>query len=244
MEKVLSDLLVKGASELGVRLKPREVLLFERYLSVLLEFNEKTNLTAIRDQRGVIIKHFLDSLAIIPFLPEGNLRILDVGTGGGFPGVPIKILCPQTEVVLVDSVRKKVDFLNSLVDELGLINVIGTFGRAEELAQLGDFRETFDIVVSRAVSELVVLVELCLPFVRVGGQFIAYKGLKAEEELEDAMEAILMLGGQVVKNETIVLPEQEGKRVLVFVEKIASSPAKYPRRVGVPEKKPLRKGLR
>lgn len=244
MEKGLSDLLVKGASHLGVRLNPREVMLFERYLTVLLEFNEKTNLTAIRDQRGVIIKHFLDSLAIIPFLPEGNLRILDVGTGGGFPGVPIKILCPQTEVVLLDSVRKKVDFLNSLVDELGLIDVIGTFGRAEELAQLGDFRETFDIVVSRAVSELVVLVELCLPFVRVGGQFIAYKGLKAEEELENAMEAISLLGGQVVKNETIVLPELEGKRVLVFMEKIASSPAKYPRRVGVPEKKPLRKGLR
>lgn len=209
--------------------------LFNLYLKELLEWNKKFNLTAITDPEEIRRKHFNESLALLrtsywsqSHRPIG-LKVIDVGAGAGFPGLPLKIACPEIKLTLLDATKKKTQFLKHIVKVLELKDVEIIWGRAEEVAQ--DLREQFDVAVSRAVAELRVLVEYCLPFVKVGGLFVAYKGEKAREEIKSAAKAIELLGGK--------LKQITEKPTLIVIEKIRPTPAKYPRRPGVAKKRPL-----
>lgn len=240
MNQIDGDLLIKGAADLGVSLTKNEALLYQKYFDLLLEWNNKVNLTAITEPDEVVVKHFLDSLVLLQFVPlKPGCALLDVGTGAGFPGIPLKIAAPDVNVVLLDSLNKRVSFLNYLIDELKLKSISALHGRAEDFGHDEKYRAGFDIVVSRAVAKLTVLAELCLPFVRKGGLFVAYKGPKAEEELREADNALNLLGGQVDKFIRVELPGTSDDRYLVFIKKVGETPGKYPRKAGIPEKRPL-----
>ena len=206
---------------------------FEIYHRLLSEWNEKMNLTAITDPVAVAEKHFADSLAALPYLKPG-MKVVDVGTGAGFPGVPLLIMEPGLELTLADSLQKRLTFLDALLKELGLKAAL-VHGRAEDLGQNKLYREQFDAVISRAVANLPVLLELTTPFVRVGGTAIAYKG-DADQELESAKTAAFLLH---VKLRSVDLDSNLGKRCLIFADKIAPTPRSYPRKAGTPSKKPL-----
>ncbi len=237
----LEELLSGGASALGVSLDERQVKLFFKYMDFLLEWSKKFNLTAIKEPQEVIVKHFLDSLSLVAYLQErNNIRLLDIGAGAGFPGVPIKLASPGISVVLLESLNKRVNFLHKLIAELGIEGITAIHGRAEDLGQKKEYRENFDIVVSRAVAEMPVLAELCLPFARLGGLFVAYKGPKVSEEILDSESALKILGGKLSKQVEITLPYNEDRRTLVFIEKSSPTPEKYPRKPGIPEKRPIK----
>ena len=206
---------------------------FEIYHRLLSEWNEKMNLTAITDPVAVAEKHFADSLAALPYLKPG-MKVVDVGTGAGFPGVPLLIMEPGLELTLADSLQKRLTFLDALLKELGLKAAL-VHGRAEDLGQNKLYREQFDAALSRAVANLPVLLELTTPFVRVGGTAIAYKG-DAAAELENAKGAAVLLHVQL---RTVALDSDLGKRCLIFADKIAPTPRSYPRKAGTPSKKPL-----
>ena len=206
---------------------------FEIYHRLLSEWNEKMNLTAITDPVAVAEKHFADSLAALPYLKPG-MKVVDVGTGAGFPGVPLLIMEPGLELTLADSLQKRLTFLDALLKELGLKAAL-VHGRAEDLGQNKLYREQFDAALSRAVANLPVLLELTTPFVRVGGTAIAYKG-DADQELESAKTAAFLLH---VKLRGVDLASPLGKRCLIFADKIAPTPRSYPRKAGTPSKKPL-----
>lgn len=234
------ELLMKSAAGFGINLASPEVKLYLKYMDLIKEWNKKVNLTSIVEVDEIIIKHFVDSLLVLPQLTKfDDLRVIDVGTGAGFPGIPLKIARPEIEVVLVDSLNKRINFLETVIEELGLKKVKAIHGRAEDLAHNEEFRERFDVVVSRAVSKMVVLVELCLPFAALGGTFIAYKGPKIKEEMDEAKFAIEVLGGKVDKEIEMTLPGNDEKRILVFIKKKILSPDKYPRKAGLPGKRPL-----
>ena len=240
MDVLTEEILISGAAELGVNLEQNEVILFAQYMDLLLEWNQKMNLTAIRTPGEIVVKHFLDSIAVLPHLTSGeNTKVLDIGTGAGFPGVPMKIIKPNMVMVLLDSLGKRITFLDALIMELGLTGITTLLGRAEDLARTQGYRESFDVVTSRAVAKLSVLSELCLPFLKIGGLFVAYKGPKTGEELPEAQKALAILGGRLAKVVEINLPGTIEKRNLVFIEKHRSTPEKYPRKAGTPEKKPL-----
>ena len=206
---------------------------FETYHRLLAEWNERMNLTAITDPVEVAEKHFADSLAALPYLKPG-MRVIDVGTGAGFPGVPLLIMEPKLELTLADSLHKRLTFLDALLKELGLTATL-VHGRAEDLGQDRLYRERFDAATSRAVANLPVLLELTTPFVKVGGSAIAYKG-DAAEELQNAKSAAFLLH---VKLRTVELASDLGKRCLIFADKTAPTPKQYPRKAGTPNKKPL-----
>ena len=206
---------------------------FEIYHRLLSEWNERMNLTAITDPVAVAEKHFADSLAALPYLKPG-MKVVDVGTGAGFPGVPLLIMEPGLELTLADSLQKRLTFLDALLKELGLKAAL-VHGRAEDLGQNKLYREQFDAALSRAVANLPVLLELTTPFVRVGGTAIAYKG-DADQELESAKTAAFLLH---VKLRGVDLDSNLGKRCLIFADKIAPTPRSYPRKAGTPSKKPL-----
>ncbi|MEG0292192.1 MAG: 16S rRNA (guanine(527)-N(7))-methyltransferase RsmG [Anaerovoracaceae bacterium] len=220
--------------------EPRKLDIFASYMVKLLEWNEKVNLTNIVEQREFIDKHYIDSIlcANSPEFLEAK-TVIDIGTGGGFPGIPLAILFPQKKFVLVDSLNKRLKIIREICDELGIKNVIVVHGRAEELARKKDMREQFDLCVSRAVANLSSLSELCLPFVKVGGAFIAYKGPNIEEELVNGRTAIQKLGGEI---DRIEHPEmQEGQNHnLLYVIKMTSTNKKYPRKPGEPVRNPLK----
>ena len=206
---------------------------FETYQRLLAEWNERMNLTAITDPVEVAEKHFADSLAALPYLKPG-MQVIDVGTGAGFPGVPLLIMEPKLELTLADSLHKRLTFLDALLKELGLTATL-VHGRAEDLGQDRLYRERFDAATSRAVANLPVLLELTTPFVKVGGSAIAYKG-DAAEELQNAKSAAFLLH---VKLRTVELASDLGKRCLIFADKTAPTPKQYPRKAGTPNKKPL-----
>ncbi len=206
---------------------------FEIYQRLLAEWNERKNLTAITDPVEVAEKHFADSLAALPYLKPG-MQVIDVGTGAGFPGVPLLIMEPKLELTLADSLHKRLTFLDALLKELGLTATL-VHGRAEDLGQNRLYRERFDAATSRAVANLPVLLELTTPFVKVGGSAIAYKG-DAAEELQNAKSAAFLLH---VKLRTVELASDLGKRCLIFADKTAPTPKQYPRKAGTPNKKPL-----
>lgn len=207
--------------------------MYDTYLSYLLEVNSHTNLTTITDPKEVEIKHFKDSLTILDYINE-NDKVLDIGSGAGFPGIPLRIE-NNFDLTLVDSVNKKVVFMNEVIEKLSLENTRAIHTRAEDYAK--DNRESFDIVVSRAVANMATLSELCLPFVKVGGIFIAMKGPKVDEELKEAENAIEILGGQVINIDRFILEDNE--RANVIVKKIHPTKKKYPRGKNLPKKNPL-----
>ena len=234
----LAELLVEEGQGLGLDLKPgqiQQLLLFGRELE---KNNRRLNLTAIVEVEEVIRKHIIDSLAALPFLPFKEGKLVDIGSGAGFPGLALKIACPELQVTLVESIKKKAAFLSQTVAKLGLVGIKVSDRRAEELGQDGAFREYFRLATARAVASLPVLLELALPLLEVGGYFIAYKGPEPEEEIDQSQRALILLGGKIKKVKKITLRGGEG-RSLVIVKKLSSTPSPYPRRPGRPAKRPL-----
>ncbi len=233
----------KRFQEAGLVLSEKQAGQFAAYAELLVQWNEKMNLTSITDFDEILEKHFLDSLAaaIRPVLPpdvwKGNL--VDVGTGAGFPGIPLKIYYPDLKVTLLDSLNKRVGFLDQVIRELGLKKITAVHGRAEDLAKDPRYREQFGLCVSRAVAALPVLAEYCLPFVRRGGFLVAYKSGQVEEELTQGGKAVKVLGGSLQKTEKFVLPGTDISRSLVLIRKVENTPKKYPRKAGTPAKQPL-----
>ena len=233
---------VEGCSKMGIRLHEDHLIMFQDYLLLLLEWNQKFNLTAIREPDEILVQHFLDSISVILAYSDGMetpSSILDMGSGAGFPGIPLKILYPQAKITLVDSVQKKVGFLNEVIRQLGLVEAVAIHARAEDLARDRSHRERYDLVVSRAVAEYRVLAEYCLPFVKKGGYFIAHKGPGAADELEKAQKALGLLGGKLVEKKRMEIPFSDKTHKLVVVKKVESSPLKYPRHASKLKKDPL-----
>lgn len=213
---------------------------FERYMELIIEWNEKVNLTAITERDEFIKKHFIDSLCCLPHDEfKQSETVIDVGTGAGFPGMPLAIMCPDKKFLLIDSLNKRIKILNEIISELGLENVEAVHGRAEELARNKLYREQFDICVSRAVSRLSVLSEYCLPFVKKGGWLAAYKGPDADREIEDAHSALGKLGGKVMEIKNTEMVQFGISHRIVYIQKTMNTPKVYPRKAGTPEKKPL-----
>jgi 16S rRNA (guanine527-N7)-methyltransferase len=232
--------LQEGTKQLGVELTDSQLCQFEQYYRLLVETNKVMNLTAITEPKEVAIKHFYDSLTLARVLPFiGVNTLLDVGTGAGFPGIPLKIAFPHLKVVLLDSLKKRIGFLENVVKELGLTNVTCIHGRAEDWGRHPDMREKFDVVTARAVARLNVLAEYCLPFVKVGGVFVAMKGAQAEEEAAEAKRALSVLGKAALEVVSLELPDEMGTRHLLVVKKRERTPKSYPRKAGTPAKQPL-----
>ncbi|GEL07567.1 16S rRNA (guanine(527)-N(7))-methyltransferase RsmG [Salisediminibacterium halotolerans] len=226
--------------EKGIELNDRQMAQFRRYYELLADWNERMNLTAITDAEGVYLKHFYDSVTAAFFLDFSKpVRVLDVGAGAGFPSVPLKICFPDIHVSIVDSLNKRITFLNTLAEELELTGISFYHDRAETFAQKKEQREQYDLVLSRAVARMSVLTELCLPFAVPGGRFAALKGAGAAAEKEAASKAIAALGGEVSLFEQFHLPENGGERAVIVVDKKKKTPEKYPRKAGVPNKQPI-----
>ncbi len=235
-----AEILKKAAEEYGISLSETQLQQFDRYQELLVEWNQKMNLTALTEPKDVAIKHMIDSVSVYDekWFSEG-MSVIDVGTGAGFPGLPLKILCPSLKVTLLDSLNKRVKFLETVVSELGLSDIVCVHARAEEAARQKQYREKFDAVVSRAVARLPILAEYDLPFVRVGGFFAAMKGAKYEEEAQEAKKAVKLLGGGEPVLREIKLPGLEDKRGIIYIRKEKKTPSVYPRKAGTPEKNPI-----
>ncbi len=215
---------------------------FLDYYKLLTEWNSFMNLTAITEFEEVMKKHFVDSVSLIkafPDLAEKRYTVMDVGTGAGFPGIPLKIVFPHHKIVLLDSLNKRVSFLNEVIDKLGLSEIEAFHGRAEDYARKKEFRENFDICLSRAVANLSTLSEYCLPFVKKGGYFVSYKSEKISEEFENAKNAIMALGGAYEKQVEFYLPDSDIYRNLFMIRKVNNTSLKYPRKAGLPSKEPI-----
>lgn len=242
MDEMFVCQLNKEAEQLEIKLSEEQVGKFYKYYQLLIEWNSMMNLTAITKMDEVITKHFMDSLSlkkVIDDLDQKSYRLIDIGTGAGFPGIPLKIAFPEIKVTLLDSLNKRVKFLNEVITVLGLKDIEAVHGRAEDLAREDVSRETFDLCVSRAVANLSTLSEYCLPFVKVGGYFVPYKSGKLEEEMTAGRGAIKKLGGIIESVETFQLPNSD-ERSLVKVKKVVPINKKYPRKAGLPSKEPLR----
>jgi 16S rRNA (guanine527-N7)-methyltransferase len=235
------ELLERGAREWGIKLAPEQRESFEVYYQELVAWNEKVNLTAITAYDDVQVKHFLDSLSCLQVLGDfpAERSCIDIGAGAGFPGLPLKIVRPEMRLTLLEATGKKADFLRHVVELLGLAEVRVLKARAEELGRNPEYRETFQIAVARAVAELAVLVEYALPLLEVGGIFVAQKGREVEEEVEVAQAAVKILGGQIEEVRAVRLPGWDDSRHLVVVRKVTPTPGQYPRRPGIPAKRPL-----
>jgi len=233
--------IIEAFKKINIFLSDKQAGQFKIYYEMLIRKNEVMNLTAITEFEEVLSKHFLDSIMIKEIVqPKIGESLIDVGTGAGFPGLPLKIVYPQLRIVLLDSLNKRVQFLNEVIGELGLENIIAVHGRAEDFAKRPEYREQFNYCVSRAVSNLTSLSEYCLPFVKVGGSFIPYKSGKIEEELKDAKKAISVLKGTIVEKKEFLLPDSDMYRCLLKIKKEGITPNKYPRKAGMPTKEPIR----
>ncbi len=228
----------QGLEKLELKLTEKQIEQFLKYYEMLIEKNKVMNLTAITEYNEVIEKHFLDSISLCQVYDLTKpVKILDMGTGAGFPGVPLKIAFPEVEITLADSLNKRIKFLDEVVAELGLEKVTTVHARAEELARNKEHRESYDLVVSRAVANLSTLGEYCIPFVKMGGNFISYKSAEVDEEVNAAGKAIKILGGEIKDVYKFDLSDQ--KRSFVTIEKIKTTPKTYPRKAGTPSKEPL-----
>ena len=212
--------------------------MFYLYMQELLEWNKKINLTAIEDENEIILKHFIDSLTVQKYIKNAQ-NIIDIGTGAGFPGIPLAIVNEKSNIVLLDSLNKRINFLNNVIQKLELSNVKAIHGRAEDLAKIVQHREKYDIVISRAVAPFNVLLEYMLPLVKVGGKCICMKGSNIDEEVQQAQQSLKILGGKISKVDTIMLPKSDISRNIIIVEKVEKTPAKYPRKAGIPVKEPI-----
>lgn len=233
-------ILRKGAARYGITLTEKQEEQFIRYYELLIEWNKIMNLTGITEFEQVLLKHFTDSLSLAGSLDLTGIRTcVDVGTGAGFPGIPLKIAFPHLKVTLLDSLNKRLNFLNEVILQLGLEDIETVHLRAEEGGRKPQLREKFDLSVSRAVSRLAVLSEYCMPYVKKGGYFVSYKGGQAEEEIEEGKKAISILGGKLEKTDKFCLPDTDMERTLVIIKKVKETPKKYPRKPGTPAKEPL-----
>jgi 16S rRNA (guanine527-N7)-methyltransferase len=236
----MRQLLASGATELGIDLSDRRLDAFDAFTALMLEWNTRLNLTRITDPEEIAVKHYLDSLVLLAKVevPEGS-SVIDIGTGAGFPGIPLKIARPDLRLTLLDSVRKRLTFLEAAVRELSLSDVEIVHSRAEDAARDKRLRDRFDFATARAVAGLNVLAELCIPFCRIGGRFAAYKGPEIGVEVEEASRAIELLGGRLEAVHEFDLPPGGIRRSLVIISKVKATPAGYPRKAGIPERNPL-----
>ena len=235
--EIFSEELENVAKQIEIELTKKQIEKFYNYMNLLLEWNEKINLTAIIEPKEVILKHFVDSLTIAKYIKE-NEKLIDVGTGAGFPGIPLSIVKENTDIVLLDSLNKRINFLEEVKENLKLENITTIHGRAEEFGKNKKERETYDIATSRAVAPLNILLEYLLPLVKVGGKAICMKGSNIEE-IENAKNALEILGGKIEKIEEITLPNSDIKRNIIIVKKVKNTPSKYPRKPGTPSKEPI-----
>lgn len=236
---MINDLL-KGLESTSITLDERQKEQFQSFKDLIVAWNAKIDITAITDDAEIDNKHFLDSLTVFrkDWIPHGA-TVIDIGTGGGFPGIPMKIVDPTLQITLLDSLQKRISFLDAVIGGLKLQGIRAVHARAEEMARKEKYRDSYDICVSRAVAPFTTLLEYCLPYVRVGGKFIAMKGPGAQEEIENASRALQALGGKIVEVDSFTLTEEEYQRSLVIVEKVSPTPKKYPRGQGKPRKDPL-----
>ena len=234
------DILIRGCRELGIELTEKQIEQFQKFYEYLVEKNKVMNLTAITESEEVQVKHFLDSVAAVKAFDFNKAgRVLDLGTGAGFPGVPLKIVFPDMDLVLMDSLNKRVKFLEEVIEMCGLEKVTAVHGRAEEMARNKLYREQFDTCLSRAVANLSTLSEYCIPFVKKGGRFISYKSINIDMELKDAERALKLLGGKAKEPVNYHVPESDFDRTVIVIEKVNATPKVYPRKAGTPSKDPL-----
>lgn len=234
---IFSEELKRKAKQMGVSLKEEQIQKFYQYMNLLLEWNEKMNLTAIIEPKEILLKHFVDSLIIANYIEEGQ-SLIDVGTGAGFPGIPLAIVKEEVEITLLDSLNKRIRFLQEVIEVLQLKNIRAVHARVEEFAKNKKEREQYDIATSRAVAPLNVLSEYLLPLVKIGGKCICMKGSNIEE-IKEAEKAVTVLGGEIKKVEEITLPESDMKRHIITLNKVKGTPSKYPRKPGTPSKEPI-----
>ncbi len=236
----MDDKFEKGLYELGINLSLKQREQFDKYYELLVEWNKVMNLTGITEYDEVNLKHFIDSLSVVRVVDMKSVkRVIDVGTGAGFPGIPLKIAFPDTEILLLDSLNKRVKFLNEVITTLGLENITAIHGRAEDIAKNKSYREQFDLCVSRAVANLSTLCEYSLPFLWISGSFVSYKGEYSENEIKQAEKAVDILGGKISKIDRFKLPGTDMGRSLIKIDKVKKTPGKYPRKAGLPAKEPI-----
>lgn len=247
LDKEILDkkILDKRIKELDIELTDIQLQQFVTYYELLVEWNKVMNLTGITEYEEVVEKHFVDSLALVKIMDKDYIQskvnsVIDIGTGAGFPGIPLKIVFPHLRVTLLDSLNKRIKFLNTVIDELGLEKIETIHGRAEDFAKQKNYREQYDLCVSRAVANLATLSEYCLPYVKVGGNFIPYKSGEIEKELEESKNAVDILGGKVKDVVRFELPGTDIKRSMIMIDKVKNTNKKYPRKAGMPGKEPLR----
>lgn len=231
----------RKASALGVELSDKQLEQFRQYYEMLVEKNKVMNLTAITEWDEVIDKHFIDSISLVKACDlSGDKYVLDLGCGAGFPGIPLKIAFPNLKIVLLDSLNKRILFLQEVIEAIGLENIEALHGRAEDYARKAEYREQFDYCVSRAVANLTTLSEYCIPYVKEGGSFISYKSGKVKEEVKEVKKALSLLGGKMDEMVTFELPETDMERIFVKIKKEKKTPKKFPRKAGLPGKEPLK----
>lgn len=239
MTNELAELLKQGALFYGVQLSDSTLQKFDLYMELLKEWNGKINLTSIEDDRDIIVKHFIDSFSILPYLKGDSIKLVDVGTGAGFPGIPVKIVRPDIKLTLVDSLEKRVKYLNAVISALNLENVICIHSRAEDVGVNPSYREQFDFATARAVASMQVLLEYCVPLVKINGKFIAMKGGNPEAFF-DFEKTLIELGGELETTDYFVLHNTDIKRNIYLIKKVRQTPTKYPRKPGIPSKNPLK----
>lgn len=236
----MKQILDKKLRDLSIELNDDQKEQFIHFYKLLVEWNKVMNLTAITEPDEVVEKHFIDSLSIIKAVEMKDIHtLIDIGTGAGFPGIPLKIAFPNIEITLLDSLNKRVKFLNTVIDELKLEKISALHGRAEDFAKKDDYREKYDICVSRAVANLSTLSEYCLPYVKIGGMFVPYKSGEIDEELNNSKKAVQILGGNIADVVKFQLPGTDIGRSFIRINKTKNTPKKYPRKAGLPSKEPL-----
>ena len=238
MDISLEKMLKEGAEAFSVKLDDMQADKLLKFKELLVEWNNKINLTAIEEDRDIVVKHFIDSFSILPYLKNTGERLIDVGTGAGFPGIPVKIVFSNTDIVLLDSLAKRIGFLNTVITDLSLEKIKAVHGRAEDMGVNPVYREKFDVSVARAVASLPVLLEYCLPLIKTGGIFIGMKG-SSTDEIQESQKALDILGGKIEDIKEFTLPFSDIRRNIIIIRKLRHTPTKYPRKSGKPSKEPL-----